>query len=182
MVRTSTGAPGKAAWPQLPALEPARALARINIAGLLIDASTFSFSITLSCHAEHALGADYWALGKLGALSALFYSLTCLLTGGASDRLGSRPLVILSLAAISRLTRDETKLQMLADAPDAVAKMRELIMWSAFSGAFSAEDRNQPMPEEWAVEGPPIPDGLCTASHSIGMLSAVWVDTPGRTN
>jgi MFS family permease len=101
MVRTSTGAPGKAAWPRLPALDPSRALARISISGLLIDASTFSFSIALSCHAEHALGADYWALGKLGALSALFYSLTCLLTGGASDRLGSRPLVIASLAAMS---------------------------------------------------------------------------------
>ena len=47
------------------------------------------------------------------------------------------------------------KFDQFADAPDAVAKMRELIMWSAFSGAFSAEERNQPMPEEWAVEGAP---------------------------
>jgi type I restriction enzyme S subunit len=47
------------------------------------------------------------------------------------------------------------KFDLFADAPDAVAKMRELIMWSAFSGAFSAEERNQPMPEEWAKEDAP---------------------------
>ena len=47
------------------------------------------------------------------------------------------------------------KFDQFAEAPDAVAKMRELIMWSAFSGAFSAEERNQPMPEEWALEGAP---------------------------
>jgi type I restriction enzyme S subunit len=47
------------------------------------------------------------------------------------------------------------KFDQVADAPDAVAKMRELIMWSAFSGSFSAEERNQPMPEEWAAEGVP---------------------------
>jgi type I restriction enzyme S subunit len=47
------------------------------------------------------------------------------------------------------------KFDQFADAPGAVGKMRELIMWSVFSGAFSAEDRAQPMPEEWAVEGAP---------------------------
>lgn len=47
------------------------------------------------------------------------------------------------------------KFDQFADAPDAVAKMRELIMWSAFSGAFSAEERDQPMPEEWVVESAP---------------------------
>lgn len=47
------------------------------------------------------------------------------------------------------------KFDQLADAPDAVVKMRNLIMWCAFSGAFSAEERNQPMPEDWAGEGAP---------------------------
>lgn len=42
-----------------------------------------------------------------------------------------------------------------AGAPDALAKMRELIMWSAFSGALSTEKRDRPIPEEWAVEGAP---------------------------
>jgi len=51
------------------------------------------------------------------------------------------------------------KFDQLADAPNAVAKMRELVMWSAFSGAFSSEERDQPMPEEWAVDGAPtLPD------------------------
>jgi type I restriction enzyme S subunit len=47
------------------------------------------------------------------------------------------------------------KFDQFADAPDAVAKMCELIMWFAFSGGFSTEERNQPMPEEWAIEGAP---------------------------
>ncbi len=47
------------------------------------------------------------------------------------------------------------KFDQLADAPNAVAKMRELVMWSAFSGAFSSEERNLPMPEEWAIDGAP---------------------------
>ena len=47
------------------------------------------------------------------------------------------------------------KLDELADTPEGVKSMRELVMWSAFSGAFSAEERDQPMPEEWAVEGAP---------------------------
>lgn len=47
------------------------------------------------------------------------------------------------------------KFDQFANAPDAVAKMRELIMWSAFSGAFSAEERDQSMPEEWAIESAP---------------------------
>jgi type I restriction enzyme, S subunit len=45
------------------------------------------------------------------------------------------------------------KFSLFADAPGAVARMRELVMWSAFSGAFSGEERNQPMPKRWAVEG-----------------------------
>lgn len=53
------------------------------------------------------------------------------------------------------------KFDQFADAPNAVVKLRELVMWSAFSGAFSSEERNQPMPEEWAIDGaptlPPIP-------------------------
>ena len=47
------------------------------------------------------------------------------------------------------------KFDELADTLEGVKSMRELVMWSAFSGAFSAEERNQPMPEEWAVEGAP---------------------------
>jgi type I restriction enzyme S subunit len=47
------------------------------------------------------------------------------------------------------------KFDRFADAPGAVEKMRELVMWSAFSGAFSSEKRDQPMPEEWAIEGAP---------------------------
>ncbi len=47
------------------------------------------------------------------------------------------------------------KFDQFADAPDAVAKMRELVMWSAFSGAFSSEKRDQPMPNDWIVEGAP---------------------------
>jgi type I restriction enzyme, S subunit len=49
----------------------------------------------------------------------------------------------------------------LADACGAVAKIREVVLWSAFSGAFAGEERDQAMPREWAVEGaptlPPIP-------------------------
>ena len=88
-----------------PAVDPAAALraarVKIYIAGLLLDASTYSFSMVMSCHAKEALRADYWDLGKLGALCALLYSITCLLTGGASDRLGSIPLVFGALATIS---------------------------------------------------------------------------------
>lgn len=47
------------------------------------------------------------------------------------------------------------KFDQFAIAPHAVAKIRELIMWSAFSGAFSAQERDQPMPDGWAVEGAP---------------------------
>jgi type I restriction enzyme S subunit len=47
------------------------------------------------------------------------------------------------------------KFDQFADAPDAVARMRELIMSSAFSGAFSTEKRDNPMPAEWAIEGAP---------------------------
>lgn len=50
------------------------------------------------------------------------------------------------------------KFDQFADAPDAVAKMRELILWSAFSGAFSGEKRDQPMPDEWASgDAPTLP-------------------------
>ncbi len=82
--------------------DPLRA-ARVKIyfAGLLLDASTYSFSMASSCHAKEALGASYWELGKLGALCALLYSFTCILTGGASDRAGSIPLIFAALAAIS---------------------------------------------------------------------------------
>jgi MFS family permease len=74
---------------------------RIYFASLLIDCSTYSYSIVLGCHAKERLDADYWQLGKLGALSALFYSLTCLLTGGLSDRFGSLPLMMTSIALLS---------------------------------------------------------------------------------
>jgi MFS family permease len=74
---------------------------RIYLASLLVDASTYSFSVGLSCHAESALGRGYWDLGKLGALSALCYSLTCLFTGGWSDRIGSLPLCFASLGLIA---------------------------------------------------------------------------------
>jgi type I restriction enzyme S subunit len=47
------------------------------------------------------------------------------------------------------------KFEQFADAPNAVTKMRELVMWSAFCGAFSSEARDQPMPEEFAVVGAP---------------------------
>jgi len=47
------------------------------------------------------------------------------------------------------------KFDQFADAPGAVGKMREFVLRSAFSGAFSAEERSQPMPEEWAKEGAP---------------------------
>ncbi|MBI5382975.1 MAG: restriction endonuclease subunit S [Opitutae bacterium] len=47
------------------------------------------------------------------------------------------------------------KFDLFADAPDAVPRMRELVLWSAFSGAFSGEERSQPMPKEWVKEGAP---------------------------
>src|SRR5262245_26087149 len=78
-----------------------RSRIRIYLASLLVDCSTYSFSITVGCHAKERLGADYWQLGKLGALSALCYSLTCLLTGGLSDRVGSLPLMLTSLVLLS---------------------------------------------------------------------------------
>src|SRR5262245_60828639 len=74
---------------------------RIYFASLLLDASTDSSSITIGCHAKEKLDADYWQLGMLGALSALFYSVTCLLTGGLSDRVGSLPLMMASIALLS---------------------------------------------------------------------------------
>jgi type I restriction enzyme S subunit len=50
------------------------------------------------------------------------------------------------------------KFDLFADAPNAVAKMRELVLWSAFSGAFSSEKRDQPMPAEWATgDAPTLP-------------------------
>lgn len=48
------------------------------------------------------------------------------------------------------------KFDQFADAPNAVARMRELVMWFAFSGAFSSEERSLCMPEEWGVEGAPL--------------------------
>jgi len=74
---------------------------RIYFASLLIDASTYSYSITIGCHAKEKLDADYWQLGTLGAVSALFYSVSCLLTGGLSDRVGSLPLMLASIALLS---------------------------------------------------------------------------------
>src|SRR5574341_1320584 len=74
---------------------------RINLASFLIDASTYSFSTAVICHAESKLGASYWQLGKLGALGAFCYSLTCFLTGGLSDRLGSGPLIFTSVTLLS---------------------------------------------------------------------------------
>ncbi|MEO6193539.1 MAG: restriction endonuclease subunit S [Thermoanaerobaculia bacterium] len=47
------------------------------------------------------------------------------------------------------------KFDQLVDAPKAIAKMRELVMWSAFSGVFSSEKRSLCMPEEWAAKGAP---------------------------
>jgi len=47
------------------------------------------------------------------------------------------------------------KFALFVDTPGAVAKMRELIMWSAFCGKFTAEQRNQPLPDDWAIEGAP---------------------------
>ncbi|MGH9362014.1 MAG: hypothetical protein ACRD2T_08860, partial [Thermoanaerobaculia bacterium] len=77
------------------------ARARIYAASLLIDLSTFGFSTAVLCHAKAALGKGYWDLGKLGALGAFCYSLTCLLTGGLSDRLGSIPIALTGLGLIS---------------------------------------------------------------------------------
>jgi type I restriction enzyme S subunit len=47
------------------------------------------------------------------------------------------------------------KFDQFADAPDAVAKLRELIMWAAFSGEFSGERRDRAMPSNWEMEGVP---------------------------
>ncbi len=43
-----------------------------------------------------------------------------------------------------------------AEAPNEVAKIREMVMWSAFCGDFSSEERDQPMPEEWVIDSAPI--------------------------
>jgi type I restriction enzyme S subunit len=43
-----------------------------------------------------------------------------------------------------------------AQAPNAAAQLRELVLCTAFSGALSGEARDQPMPGEWAVEGAPL--------------------------
>lgn len=48
------------------------------------------------------------------------------------------------------------KFELLADAPDAVAKIRAFVMWSAFSGALSNAERTQCVPESWAEEESPI--------------------------
>lgn len=48
------------------------------------------------------------------------------------------------------------KFDRFANAPDAVAKMREVIMSWAFSGSLSTEKRDNPMPAEWAIEGAPM--------------------------
>jgi type I restriction enzyme, S subunit len=45
------------------------------------------------------------------------------------------------------------KFDQLAGAPNAVKKMRELILWSAFCGSLSPEAKNQAMPEDWTIEG-----------------------------
>jgi len=80
-----------------------RSRVRIYTASLLIDASTVGFSIALSCHAKEALGAGYWELGFLGALTAFFYSITCYLTRDLSDRMGSRPLMFTSVGLMSAI-------------------------------------------------------------------------------
>ena len=85
----------------LPVLGPEAARGRINIASFILDASTYSFSIAIGCHAEAVFKADYWMLGKLGGLTAFCYSLICLLSGGLSDRLGSLPLAMASVALLS---------------------------------------------------------------------------------
>ena len=54
-----------------------------------------------------------------------------------------------------KLERFFGKFELFADAPNAVAKMRKLVLELAFCGAFSSEARDQPMPEEFAVEGAP---------------------------
>jgi type I restriction enzyme, S subunit len=60
------------------------------------------------------------------------------------------------------------KFDQLTDVPDAVAKVRELILWSAFSGGFVSEVRNQRLPDELLIEGAPelpaIPSSWAWAS------------------
>lgn len=48
------------------------------------------------------------------------------------------------------------KFELFADAPGAVARMRELVLWSAFSGTFSGEERDQRMPDEWSSGERPV--------------------------
>jgi type I restriction enzyme S subunit len=48
------------------------------------------------------------------------------------------------------------KFELFMDATYAVEKVRELVLWFAFSGDLSSEERNQAMPDEWAIEGAPI--------------------------
>ena len=128
-------------------LSPPAGRARINVAALLIDASSYSFSMAIACHAELALEAGYRGLGCLGALSALLYSLVCLVSGGLSDRLGSMPLVFASIGAISAafvggmLSRTYAALLISGGAMGAAPKGRPGCPDFAFSMASTASMR-----------------------------------------
>ncbi|MDY0282804.1 MAG: restriction endonuclease subunit S [Salinivirgaceae bacterium] len=55
-----------------------------------------------------------------------------------------------------KLERFFEKFDLFAEAPDAVTRMREVILWSAFSGVFSPGERNQSMPKEWGINDAPV--------------------------
>ena len=55
-----------------------------------------------------------------------------------------------------KLERLFEKFDLFAEAPDAVARMREVILWSAFSGVLSPGERNQSMPKEWGINDAPV--------------------------
>lgn len=48
------------------------------------------------------------------------------------------------------------KFDLIADAPNAVSRLREIVLWSAFAGKFSGEQQELNLPAEFEVEGRPI--------------------------
>ncbi len=76
---------------------------QIYVASFFLDMVGHAFPVLASVHAERSLHASSRDLGYLGVVWMSVYSVVCLTTGGWSDRLGSRPLLLGSLGFMGLL-------------------------------------------------------------------------------
>lgn len=70
---------------------------QLYLASFFLDMVGHAFPVLVSFHAERAFQARPRQIGYLGVVWMVVYSAVCLSTGGLSDRLGSRPLLLGSL-------------------------------------------------------------------------------------